>query len=368
MTKKKKQTELELDQKPKPWQHGYDLDYLLQLEKRYQYFNECALGPFTEMKKHVIAAALHDKTIEITDDYIIESKVTKTSGDITAYLDTVIAHKERGDRIVYSFAATNAEGRRIMPTALVERLRSYEEPTWLWVWQEKLSDVAIAIAAGFKFVGSKITSFSEIRGLYFNHKERDLLSRQFPKLHAVEHVGVARCTEHKDVYIAAARKELDQLGVEFANHYSNYNASKAWSALSLRGYTADPQFITKPSEMNKKWQEEHARTEFKLQDTALRSKLGAIDAMHESISSLTNVHRIRLMQLAPGGGELQRHTDQTDKDSGVDDGKLMRFHFPIVTNDKVIFTSWDMQGARAERQHAQRAKSGTSTRANLIAL
>ena len=38
------------------------------------------------------------------------------------------------------------------------------------------------------------------------------------------------------------------------------------------------------------------------------------------------------MNLAPGGGELERHTDQVDPDAGVNDAKLMRFHFPIVTN------------------------------------
>jgi Aspartyl/Asparaginyl beta-hydroxylase len=340
--KKQKQDELELDQKPKPWQHGYALDYLKQLEQRYARFNAFALGPFTEMKKHVIAQALYQDALEIADDYIVESRVTKTSGAITAYLDTVIAFKERGDRVVYSFVTTTADGRRAMPAALIERLRSYDEPTWLWLWQENASDVAIAIAAGFKFVASKITSFSEIRGLYFNFKERGLIARPFPKLHAAEHVGIALCDVGIDVN--AALTDLTQLDVVFANHYSKYNASKAWSALSLRGYRPEPDFITKPSEMNKKWQDEHAKTEFRMQDTALRAKLPAIDALHSSISSLTNVHRIRLMQLAPGGGELQRHTDQTDKDSGVDDGKLMRFHYPLITNKRVIFTSWDMHG------------------------
>jgi hypothetical protein len=66
--------------------------------------------------------------------------------------------------------------------------------------------------------------------------------------------------------------------------------------------------------------------------------------VHEPITRLSKPHRIRLMRLAPGGGELQRHTDQVDKDTGVEDGKLMRFHFPIITNPQVDFTSWDMRG------------------------
>ena len=47
------------------------------------------------------------------------------------------------------------------------------------------------------------------------------------------------------------------------------------------------------------------------------------------------------MKLSPGGGELQRHTDQVDPDAGVNDYNLMRFHFPIVTNRDVIFNQWD---------------------------
>ena len=335
MKKQKAQHELELDPKPKPWQHGFALHYLKQLEQRFERFNEHALGPFTEMKKNTIAQALHDKTLEITDDYIIETSIAKTSTPIKAYLDVVIAFKERGDRVVSAFTAENTD-------VLISRLQRYTEPTWLWVWQEDAEDVAIAIAAGYKFVASKITSFSEIRGLYFNFKEQSLVPRSFPKLHAAEMHGVTRCAAEID--IEAARAEIEMIGMNFANHYSNYNKDKSWSALSLRGYTSDPQFIEKPSEMSKRWQQEHALEKFELQDTELRAMLPAVEKIHAPISSLTRAHRIRLMRLAPGGGELQRHTDQTDKDSGVDDGKLMRFHFPIVTNDRVLFTSWDMFG------------------------
>jgi hypothetical protein len=50
------------------------------------------------------------------------------------------------------------------------------------------------------------------------------------------------------------------------------------------------------------------------------------------------------MRLKPGGGELERHTDQVDPDSGGSMGKLARIHFPIKTNDDVKFTVWDVIG------------------------
>mgnify|MGYP003306674190 CR=1 FL=1 len=64
--------------------------------------------------------------------------------------------------------------------------------------------------------------------------------------------------------------DSEEKSLEFTNHYSNYNKEKAWSAISLRGYSPDWRFITKPVEMNKKWQEEHKDEKFELQDTELR--------------------------------------------------------------------------------------------------
>ena len=52
------------------------------------------------------------------------------------------------------------------------------------------------------------------------------------------------------------------------------------------------------------------------------------------------------MNLKPGGGELERHTDQVDPDLGIQDGRLMRVHIPIKTNANVEFTSWSTTGSK----------------------
>ncbi|MGH7889613.1 MAG: aspartyl/asparaginyl beta-hydroxylase domain-containing protein, partial [Thermodesulfobacteriota bacterium] len=66
----------------------------------------------------------------------------------------------------------------------------------------------------------------------------------------------------------------------------------------------------------------------------------------------TDVHRVRFMKLLPGGGEIERHTDSVDPDSGFRIGKLARLHFPIVTNPKVTFTIWDIRD-RQINEHYQ---------------
>jgi hypothetical protein len=133
---------------------------------------------------------------------------------------------------------------------------------------------------------------------------------------------------------------------EFTNHYSNYNKGNSWSAISLRGYSPEWSFITKPAEMSKKWKEENKNVEFKLQDTELRKMFPEVEDVLRWLPG--KPHRIRFMNLSPGGGELQRHTDQVDPDAGVNDYKLMRFHFPIVTNEDVIFNQWDWNAQLVE--------------------
>jgi hypothetical protein len=56
------------------------------------------------------------------------------------------------------------------------------------------------------------------------------------------------------------------------------------------------------------------------------------------------------MRLAPGGGELTRHTDQVDPDAGNSLGALARLHFPLKTNKDVLFSTWNGDD-QEERYH-----------------
>ena len=120
------------------------------------------------------------------------------------------------------------------------------------------------------------------------------------------------------------KERLHTMNYEFTNHYSNYNKNNSWSAISLRGYTPDWSFITKPEEMSKKWKKENKDKEFILQDTELRDKFPEVEDLLNLLPG--KPHRIRFMNLSPGGGELQRHTDQVDPDAGVTDNKLSLIH------------------------------------------
>jgi len=333
----------------KKWQHGYELDYLLDLEKYYTGYNKHSFSPFSAIKKNVIASGLHNKTLKIYEHdekrlIFLDTKISKTSSPITMYGDIKIGIKEKGDRTITKM--TWAEGQEKLT---IDVLTSFIEPCWLYVWAEDKVSNQIAKDAGFDWVGTKVTTFAELYAIYFRDaKNTNTLfngGRQHPIRISAEDYSLEKTNIEKgDIYncIFSLIKAVEVLTTKYTNHYSNYNKKKSWAALSLRGYTDDPAFITKPVEMSKKWQLEHINENFKMQDTELRASLPQVEELLKFLPG--NLHRIRLMRLSPNGGELERHTDQVDPDIGVKNSKIMRFHFPLITNDDVIFTMWGVDG------------------------
>ena len=330
----------------KEWQKGYHLEYLEEIVERFEGYNELSCSPFSEMSKNKVAESLEKGHIEVlsgSSGYthsIIESHINRNRSEITADGTVVIGIKEDGDRIVTKISGD------VIP--LVTRLEAYTEPTWLFIWEESVAQRNAATMARYKKIGAKITSFGEIYGVYF----RDVpglfsnVERPHIKIPEYEKLALTKLKIEKTDSIEAAligiRGMLKTLP-EFTNHYSNYNDKGSWKALSLRGYRSDSTFITKPVEMNKKWKKENEGSlNWQIEDTPLRAQFPEVEVLLDQLPG--EKHRIRFMSLKPKDGELRRHTDLVDPDQGIADGKLARIHFPIVTNDKVLFQNWDWNG------------------------
>ena len=67
---------------------------------------------------------------------------------------------------------------------------------------------------------------------------------------------------------------------------------KSWSAISLRGYSPEWSFITKPAEMSKKWKEENKDVEFKLQDTELRKMFPEVEELLKMVARRTTSYSV----------------------------------------------------------------------------
>jgi len=333
----------------KPWQRGYDLDFLKGIEAFYAPYNRHALSPFGTFKKNNIAEQLHVGGLNVirNNDQIeacYVSKRSKVPGKIVMHGKTVIGEKLKGDCTISHLCATE-RGLNDLYRALLWVFA--EENTWLTCYAGQKDICALAEDNGFKRIGYKVSSFAEITAVYFRDAAPGLLGhRAHPEVSKADLVGMAKIRPVDGTLLVGILQKIDSLKLNYTNHYSNYNTMNAWSALALRGYSADPAFITKPAEMNDKWHEAHKEEHFELQDTVLYDHFPEV---RELLSFLDGeVHRVRFMRLAPGGGELTRHTDQVDPDAGNSLGALARLHFPLKTNHKVLFSTWNGHDEREQ--------------------
>lgn len=322
----------------KPWQKGFELSTINAIKSQFQPYNSRALSPFSQWNGPKIADSLaKGRLVEVSGHGWIDTHVTKTSTEINMYYEVVVGRKLKGDRVVNAISgATSPDA----VDAFVAKLNEFTEPTWFMIWEEDASQKAIARKAGFKKIGVKITAFAEIYGVYFRDRVGE--TRAHIPINKVEYACLLKLNfpDLRDLTEKIADK-IPAIESQFKNHYSKYNKGQSWGAISLRGYSSDITMIEKPSSMSESWQKEHENENFFLQDTSLRADFPEVEAILSNFPT-NNFDRIRLMKLAPGGGELSRHVDAGD--AGVVDGAVMRFHIPIITNPKVIFTMWDTEG------------------------
>ena len=321
----------------KPWQNGIALDVLVPIAKQYADYNARSMSPFSQVKKNDIANWL--SKCELVQRDALYAKVTtcKSKSKITMCGDTIIAHKHVGDVTISHVASDAASLRKLLASQTAERV-------WLYLWAGDTTLASAARDEGFTYVDGKVTSFGELFAIYVRAK--NTTATLVP---AIDRLNIVKLFDVDATRIARIAERVQKKSLTFAVHYSNYNQGKAWSAVSLRGYSDDPAFIEKPSEMNDEWHAKHAGESHELQDTALFDEFPDVRQLLAKSLPGAVLHRVRLMRLAPGGGELLRHTDQVDAEMGTKFGRLMRLHFPIKTSERVLFSSWALDDTKLER-------------------
>lgn len=151
------------------------------------------------------------------------------------------------------------------------------------------------------------------------------------------------------VRIAAEIKAIDA----WCDDYPYYSDG-SWDAVSLRGFNpADPKWGVKPAEMSKAWwaKNPHAVNFSRCAWTVLAYECPATVKFIKSVGWWGELERVRLLRMTGRDGKvgsLSRHTDITDRAAGTRDGKIVRFHIPIVTHPEVTMSAWNLAGDRHE--------------------
>lgn len=124
----------------------------------------------------------------------------------------------------------------------------------------------------------------------------------------------------------------------------------SWSALSLRGFKPDdPQWGIKPSEMSKSWWAEHpeAKRYTHADWTVMANDCPSTVMLVKSIPWWGRLERVRLLQMSSRNGKaatLSRHSDITDRAAGTRDGAIARFHIPLITDESITMSAWNLKG------------------------
>ena len=325
----------------KPWQFGYNLDYLKSIEKMFDSYNSLLSSPFSKFKKNNISSALRQSELDIVHNWTTEAvgyiytSLASVKSSINMYSNGVLlATKLPLDRTVYCFAHNKSFYNDAL---MIEKLREYKENTFLFTIADDIKQQDIVLHSNFKPIGSKFNSFGDIFTVYYRGE-----NRSWPTYNSNQLITISKLNIEVPIStIDNLLKVINSLALNYTNHYSNYNSKNSWSALSLRGFLNDSSHIEKPAVMNKSYFKTNKDISFQIQDTSLKT------SFEPYISQILDLlpgdkERVRFMRLSPAGGELTRHTDQTDKDLGINSNQLMRIHIPLVTNDRVIFTSYNV--------------------------
>lgn len=324
-----------------PWTLGYSLQ---QLKRIADTFRKSAQGvvfsQFAIPSEADVARALKDGHIKQNGDSVAIIRKVHSKSYVTDFAQRRIPHLP-GDLVIKEIAGSPAGMRQLLIDLAKEH--GSGRPIVVHGHVERPQLRAVLRDIGFRVVAVQVGAASDMRAVWLRDRQPQIPS----PLHAADAIalGIINKTFATRTNIAAIRSEIERANIEWHQHYSAYNKRRAWTAVALRGFGGKVHLIEKPSEMAKSWQKLHPeRMMQNATDTPLMARCPTIRRLLARIPGTKE--RVRLMRLAPGGGELARHSDVTDRNAGLRDGMIVRLHLPIRTSPKCIFQSWDLNGTR----------------------
>ena len=337
------------------WQQGIPLDRLRNIRGLFNRYKPYAFGRFGMPNEAEIAQMLtDDEAYELFGDdgttvVAFMSGKTAKRNSIKQCFGDVELYVSKDDFQIKHLTFNSL----ISDSTLSEWLQQIKASTiWIETHAEDTEKLQQLERVGFKRLGSKVSASSELKSILIktdNHMVRTN--------HPMSLLDKATLEKLTPTFVDAEmlqelRSDLENYVAKptnhgWADHYSSYNLRKSWSAISLKGFTNDPEFIIKPAEMSKKWKENNAA----LMHNEVRptEAWDSFPSVHRILQLLgCETQRVRLMRVRASDGGLSRHADITDKEAGATIGKIARLHIPIQTNPETRFMAWHLNGRQVQ--------------------
>ncbi|MBC8430088.1 MAG: hypothetical protein H8D92_01690, partial [Pelagibacteraceae bacterium] len=225
----------------KDWQKGYKLDTLIEWTNKFDDYNKYCHSPFAKAKKNGMANALSENKLFEKDNIVYEMRTAKTTSKIKMFgAGPEIATVEKGEKVITKLSAIfNPDDTRPIQT-MTDVLNTIEEPVWCHIFEEDGYNKEAVKNAGFKKIGTKVSTFSDIIGVYYKG------GRKFIPVPETENINIIKTKlEFDHSVIDVLVEELISMNLKYTNHNSNYNKNKSWQALSLLGHEEDSTYVDK---------------------------------------------------------------------------------------------------------------------------
>ena len=330
------------------WQRGYAIDRLRLLRRLFDRYKPYAFGRFSIPNEAAIAELLDKQQVSLlmTEEEEPRGIAISRIASRDSYRQDFAGRRfkiNKGD-VVFSHITWIGD----IPDQSVEDLLAIagNRSCWAEVHTEDKARIQALRRRGFETVGSRIAASSEMLSILLRSNRPAL--RLPPPLAAHDQATLAQLAQRcvTDEEIEQILTEVAAYQPEWANHYSSYNEGRSWSAISLRGFSPDPAFIIKPSEMSKKWRHENA--EMLYAPVVSTPAWQALPSIREVLLRLNlteeSTQRVRLMRVRAGDGRLSRHADITDPEAGASAGSVARLHIPLISDPTCRFHAWGLDG------------------------
>ena len=333
------------------WQKGFPIERLKALAFPFrQMHKQHCYGAFGLTKERDLATALEKKRcawIRQGEGYgavAVWQVMGKRGKKITDFRGRCF-YTPNKSLYISAFAALGLEqGLELLTQFLVAtKQRFYVE-----IFEEDRTAREVVEALGLKWYATKISAGSEIKGVYSLRGGEELPPEEAATLEEMQRPYLTS-SEMDGIRGGLAEHEAHL----WAQHYSSYNKRQSWTAFALRGYDEnDPSFIIKPAEMSKAWRAENSMYKNATSQWTGAARLfpKAVEIARRFVSDDSQIDRLRFMRLSAQKGELARHADITDREAGVQDGRIARLHIPIHSSDKVTLYGWTHRGEIIERK------------------
>ena len=152
----------------KAWKLGYELDTLIEWTNKFEDYNKFCYSPFSKAKKNGMATSLSKGNLYEQNEMVYEMRTAKTTSKVKMFgAGPEIAEVHKGEKVITKIASTFDPDDTTPIRTMTDTLRKIEEPVWAHIFEEDGVVKTAVKDAGFKKIGTKVSTFSDIVGVYY---------------------------------------------------------------------------------------------------------------------------------------------------------------------------------------------------------